>query len=375
MNFLGDLLNAGSNLINTATREVGRALGEGARHVTESIDDVARGVKNGGLIGGLATAADEFSPGNIVAGVVDSIIPGKDLPKALVEGISAGANLMFAALVPGAGLPAAVMATVDGAQALAALGEGSGAKQVKAMGGQRTQTPESPAEARVRCDHPAARGNEGLPDGVRAERIDGAKLREARERQTDGGFGDADRTSGSDSRTSAGSKGRDRLHRMEKELAKVDAEIDRILRNPNLSFEEMVFLLMRALIKQSQTEIKIGLQEEKSSRDAARAAEKKDRATIQSDEAALAKERANVAGMDAGEEKDKKAAALAERQTALSAKRENFTEGVREGSESRQERFEELKEAMQKISEMQQALSNILNAVHQTAMNAIGNIR
>jgi hypothetical protein len=375
MNFLGNLIHAGSNLINTATREVGRALGEGARHVTESIDDVARGVQNGGIIGGLAVAVDEFSPGNIVAGVVDSIIPGKDLPKALVEGISAGANLMFAALVPGAGLPAAVMATVDGVQALAALGEGGGAQQVKAMGGQRMQTPESPVEARERCEHIGLGANERPPAGVRAERIDGAKLREARERQTDGGFGDADHVPGTDSRKSAGTKGRDRLHRMEKELARVDAEIDRILRNPNLSFEDMVFLLMRALIRQSQTEIKMGLQEEKNSRDAARAAEKKDRATIQSDEAALAKERAKVAGMEPGEQKDKAAAALAERQTTLSAKRENFTEGLREASESRQERFEELKEAMQKISEMQQALSNILNSVHQTAMNAIGNIR
>ena len=37
--------------------------------------------------------------------------------------------------------------------------------------------------------------------------------------------------------------------------------------------------------------------------------------------------------------------------------------------------IEELKNALQKIGEMQTALSNIMNALHQTAMNAIGNIR
>jgi hypothetical protein len=45
------------------------------------------------------------------------------------------------------------------------------------------------------------------------------------------------------------------------------------------------------------------------------------------------------------------------------------------GAESRNLAFEELKIMMQRLSEMQQAMSNVLNAIHQTAESAIKNIR
>jgi hypothetical protein len=45
------------------------------------------------------------------------------------------------------------------------------------------------------------------------------------------------------------------------------------------------------------------------------------------------------------------------------------------GADSRNLMFEELKNIMQKISQMQQALSNVLNTMHQGAMNSVRNIR
>jgi predicted nucleic acid-binding Zn-ribbon protein len=147
------------------------------------------------------------------------------------------------------------------------------------------------------------------------------------------------------------------------------------MRNPCLAFEDMIFLLMRALVKQSQLEVKIGLQTEKTNRDQARVAERAERGALQADEAALSRQRAQMSAMQDGPEKNQAAADLGTRQTALNARREQFTSDLGEATESRQERFEELKQAMQKITEMQQALSNILNTLHQTAMSTIGNIR
>jgi hypothetical protein len=49
--------------------------------------------------------------------------------------------------------------------------------------------------------------------------------------------------------------------------------------------------------------------------------------------------------------------------------------GSQDASDSRQMKMEELKNLMQKLQQMQQALSNVLNSMHQGAMNSIRNIR
>jgi hypothetical protein len=49
--------------------------------------------------------------------------------------------------------------------------------------------------------------------------------------------------------------------------------------------------------------------------------------------------------------------------------------GGASASDSRQLKMEELKNLMQKLQQMQQALSNVLNSMHQGAMNSIRNIR
>jgi hypothetical protein len=379
-NFLQDLGHATQKLFHAVGAEHARALDEAGRHVTESVDAVTRSVEQAGIFGGLATAADRFSPGNIVAGAVDAVIPGRDLPQPLADGISAGANVLLGALVPGAALPLNILGLVDGFQALGGvLGGGRGVG-----GGQRMQTPENPADAGRRSSssssctaHRVIHAGPDVDAGINVGR-----LVDIVRRRPEGGFGFDDPRfdgPGFDGRRpgleDTARAGRRRLARLEHDLHAADAAIDRVLQNPHLCFEDMIFLLLRALVKQSQLEAKIGLQAEKNDRDTARQAERAERQALQRDEAALARDRARIAGMGEGAEKNKALAALSARQTSVNGRREEFTTAVGEATESRQERFEELKQAMQKITEMQQALSNILNTLHQTAMNTIGNIR
>jgi hypothetical protein len=363
-NFFHDIGQATNKLLRTLGQEPGRAMNEAGRHVTESIESVTKATKDGGVFGALFAAADKFSPGNVVAGLVDAVIPGRDLPQPLADGISAAANGLLSASP--AGLPLALLSLVDGFQALGGLLSGG------RESAQRMQTPERPSDA-------ASRGAPFVEGRivVRGGGLSGeGRLGDLTWVRPGAGFGTDVR--GIDGRglgiDDGARAGRARLARLERDLDRADAEIDRILRNPHLSFEDMVFLLMRAIIKQSQAEVKIGLQSEKNGRDAARRAERTERQSIQAEEAAIGRERAALA-MRGGQGVDGAMARLAERQTAVNARRETFGAAVGEASESRQERFEELKQAMQKISEMQQALSNILNSLHQTAMNTIGNIR
>jgi hypothetical protein len=375
--FFHNLGNATNNLFKTVGKETERIVKEAGRHVTESIDEISKQTEKGGLFMGAATAVDKLSPGNILAGAVDSVIPGEDLPQPLVDGISAAGNLGAAVVVGGpVGAALGLVAAVDGLQALGGSAAPGGVDGAPANQGQRMQTPESPAEARARKDLHVK-----LPEHLRAPSKEGPRTTEVLIDivvppgggwSHDGGDGIDGVDDGARDTSRAG---RDRLRKIEKDAQKVDAEIERILSNPNLSFEDMVFLLMRALIKQSNLEVKAELQAEKNSRSAARAADSKERTSLQSEETKLAKEKASLASKPAGAERDAALAKLGERQQTLASRRENFATGTNEAAESRQERFEELKQAMQKISEMEQALSNIMNALHQTAMNAIGNIR
>jgi hypothetical protein len=362
-NFFNDIGQATNKLFSAIGKEPGRALNEAGRHATESIDAVTRSVEKGGVFGGLFAAADKFSPGNMFAGLVDAVVPGRDLPQPLADGISAGVNGLLGAFVP----PLQIMALVDGFQAIGGLfASGTGA-------GQRMQSPERPEVASRRSSLVNPGSERHLVAGAI---VDVGRLPGLVGVRVGGGFGFDD--PGFDGRgvgvDDAARAGRARLARLERDLDRADAEIDRVLQNPNLSFEDMVFLLMRAIIKQSQTEVKVGLQSEKNSRDVARRAERAEREAIQAEESSIARERA-AATRTGGKAAEGAMARLAERQTAVNARRESFGASVSESSESRQERFEELKQAMQKVAEMEQALSNILNTLHQTAMNTIGNIR
>lgn len=133
-------------LWNSATKEMGRVAQEAQKHVTESINDIAKGVETGGFIGGAATALDKLSLGNIAVGALDSVIPGEDLPKPLAEGLSGVVNLM-------SGNPMGYVDVVQGFMALGKQQPNSQARQAApgqaqlAVQPQRMQTPESPSEA------------------------------------------------------------------------------------------------------------------------------------------------------------------------------------------------------------------------------------
>ena len=408
--FFKDFGKSISNVAKSVANEAGRAVNEAGRHITESIDEIAKATEEGGIVAGLGTAADKFSPGNMLAGAVDSVIPGEDLPTPLAEGISAGGNLLFSALVPGAGL-VGVMALVDGYQALSSMGgEGAGAEQVRAEGGQRMQTPESPGsaleraqggkrearaeatrgaihEARAEADT-GMRGNTNIRIGVLEGRV--AYLEElagVQESKPGGGYGGVD-----DINLGVGGgfisndfikgeiggsrgKGTSKLDKLERELAEANAEIEKILNNPNLAFEDMIFLLMKAVIKQSESEVKIGLEQEKGTRDADRGARDAGRGEINGMQNQL---KALNTKIGAEADPKKKEALQLEAQnlrTGIEQKTTVLSDDIGDKTDSRGERFEELKESLQKIGEMQQALSNIMNALHQTAQNAIGNIR
>jgi hypothetical protein len=375
--FFGNLGKATNNLFNTIGKETTRIFDEAGRHVTESIDEITKQTAKGGLFMGAATAVDKLSPGNVLAGAVDSVIPGKDLPQPLVDGISAAGNIAVGAVVGGpVGAVVGLIAAVDGLQAIGGAVV-AGANGQAPTDGQRMQTPEAPSDALARKEHPVH-----VPPKVPKTTPDNAGLVIDIVVPGGGGWSAAPGVGEGDHGIEEGSgvrdegrAGRERLKKIEADARKVDAEIEKILSNPNLSFEDMVFLLMRALIKQSNLEVKGELQAEKNSRSAARAAESKERTALQTEESSIAKAKSKLASSPAGAEREGALAKLGERQQALAARRENFATNTNEATESRQERFEELKQAMQKISEMEQALSNIMNALHQTAMNAIGNIR
>jgi len=72
---------------------------------------------------------------------------------------------------------------------------------------------------------------------------------------------------------------------------------------------------------------------------------------------------------------EKAAKGLADARANFRAAESELNDRSNDFNDSRAEQFEVIKNAMQKLTEMQQALSNILNTMHQTAMNTIGNIR
>lgn len=400
------------NLWNSITKEAGRAVNEAGRHVSESINEIATATEDGGLVAGAAKYIEKISPGNIVAGAIDSVIPGEDLPPALANGIAAGVNV-FAG-------PFQIVAVYNAYQALSAGGGGSepapaDAAAGRAAGGQRMQTPEKPSSARERAvgQRDEIRGNarrEAIKEAkaeAKAKAVDKAQSNrigelEARvahleelagiqETRPGGGYGgvadDVDLGVGGgflsndffkDEISGARGKGKSgnaKLDKLEKDLADANAEIEKILNNPNLAFEDMIFLLMKAVIKQSESEVKIGLEQEKGTRDADRGSRDAGRAAINGMQAELNAKTKELASAKDQPTKDKLQAEVGEIRGKIDAAQTELSDSLNDKTESRGERFEDLKESLQKIGEMQQALSNIMNALHQTAQNAIGNIR
>ena len=159
----------------------------------------------------------------------------------------------------------------------------------------------------------------------------------------------------------------DKLKKLEADLDKAARDIERILNDPNLSFEDMIFLLMRAVIKQSEASVKIELQQEKVGRAQDKSVRNEGRDALQAE--------FNQATSDLASAKPEAREGIQAKLTEIRGRQEAGGATASDQAEARSERFEELKQSLQKVSEMQQALSNIMNTLHQTSMNAIGNIR
>ena len=561
---MNDIFKAISNVGQSITKETYRAANEGLRHVTEDINSIAKAVETGGVLGGVLQTLDVTSLGHQSANLIDTIIPGADLPPALKEGISLGVNLaaggpgqllalkdgfdLFNAVsTPAAGKPAAPTAPADkpaagrmqtpeapGAARQRSLGNTDAADKMRGAaiyesfaarqslgGGSVTRTGDTViirgtgADDRISVeaqrngtvkvtingesttltareaknivvvarggndnirviglddvkvlagtgndrvyiegddayvvagagrDTINVRGDDARVDGGRGRdtidvrgdnarvgggrgrdtidvrgdnaRVDGGRgrdtidvrgensrvrggagkddihtdggpelvfrggpgyleeLKTIRESRPDAGFAfDGFISNDFMDREISGGKGPkgpkdDKLKKLEADLDKAARDIERILNDPNLSFEDMIFLLMRAVIKQSEASVKIELQQEKVGRAQDKSVRNEGRDALQAE--------FNQATSDLASAKPEAREGIQAKLTEIRGRQEAGGATASDQAEARSERFEELKQSLQKVSEMQQALSNIMNTLHQTSMNAIGNIR
>jgi hypothetical protein len=405
-----DPATALGNLWNSVVKEGARAAGEARKLVAESIDDIGKATTSGGVVGGALQAFEELSPGNFAAGAVDVLTGRGELDPKLAAGIRGGVNLLVGAMVPGPGLLLQAQALKDAAGAFGMLG-GAPTSPASPPAGQhpgatQQQSPERPSEAgrrtggsptgraewstekRARIEEAKAKAKEEIKSKAREANQNGRiadlegrvayleKLMGVQENKPGGGYGGNTDVSGGfvtiDFSSLKGSDLRRGVDRLKDNISGADDEISRILDNPNLSFEDMIFMLMNVLVKQQQAEVKDmtkDLREKKADFDA----EKKGlRAEIKKQEESVATLRGK-ASADPKNEGVVKNLGLAE--SKLKGMTESLTDRQNDFGDSRQENFEAIKNAMNKLSEMQQSLSNILNTMHQRAMNTIGNIR
>jgi len=412
-----------ANLWNATVKEAGRAANEAGKLVTESIDSVGKAMGKDGVVGATIEAAEKFSPGNMVAGAVDTIFPGEPLPKWMSEGISSGVNLSLGAALLGSGNPIGAALVVQGArdgfEAIGAATSGASSETKRSPEATRPQTPERPQDAKGRSAidlkerkqakneaikeakenakeaalEKAKEKKEAIADAKEKAKADARekaqnnriadlekrvayleKLAGVQETKPNGGYADTGTIDGpSVNDLTGGFSFRDSIGRLKDNVGKLkgsDDEISKILDNPNLSFEDMIFMLMNLLVKQQQAEVKemVGdLRKKKSEDDGTKT---KLRGQVEAQEAKVAALEHKVQNGDKGAVE-----ALGKEKSKLNTLNGQLSDHMQESSDSRSLKFEEMKNAMNKLTEMQQALSNILNNMHQSAMSTIGNIR
>jgi hypothetical protein len=394
----GDIGKALGNLWNTTVKEGQRSLDEAGKLMTESINDIGKATQTGGFVGATLQAFEELSPGNVAAGAVDVLTGPGQLNPQLAAGIRGAVNFTVGTIVPGAGLPLQVSALVDAARAFGMMGGAPmtpGAGQSPAA--RQTQTPERPADAgerqlspreqqearaakRKAIDEAKQQAREQIREKAQNNRIGALedrvayleKLLGVTEGRPAGGYSPVDDIGDVD-----GGFGRidfDKLKpgRLKDDVDTANSEIDKILNNPNLSFEDMIFLLMSAIMKQQQGEIREMTKELRGKKEKFEGTKAGLRANVDKAEKAVFDAQAKV---NKNPNDDGAAKGLADARANLRAAEAELGDSTTEFNDSRAEQFELIKNAMQKLTEMQQALSNILNTMHQTAMNTIGNIR
>ena len=135
---------------------------------------------------------------------------------------------------------------------------------------------------------------------------------------------------------------------------------------PGATFEDLVAAFMFDVVKDQQEEIKKKMSELKSSINS----KKKGRGGI----GGFLKKAVGIAAPILGSTMGP-LGSIAGRAIGGMASGGSQAQGGQSASDSRQLKMEELKNLMQKLQQMQQALSNVLNSMHQGAMNSIRNIR
>lgn len=333
-----------SDMGKAITKQWHRSMEELNQNIDSDRQRVVDKIANEGFLQGAVEAFDAFSPGHQAAGLLDAFNVIPEDP-GLRELVSAGVNL-------GCGPVGALAAAKDLMDAVGACtGADPGAVANRPT---EAQTPRRPEDAyRAVCEG-ALRPMDGKDFAEIV--IDGRSFSPPK---GSGFCGDS---------VADGLRGdyADIIKRIGDHWGKdktdqADSAIEKLLKNPNLCFEDLIFMLMRLVVKQGRDEVKDlakGLKD-------GRAADKGTRDAMGAD---IDKLRGQVSSAKDPAERERLNSQL---QSAID-KRAEF---VSDRSESRAEVAEELKNALQKLSEMQQALSNILNTQHETAMAAIRNIR
>jgi hypothetical protein len=354
---LGDGWN---QLTKTAGREVKRIGREAEQNFKKDIDQIDNGIKKGGFLGGALEAADVFSVGHATANMLDNfnVIPEDERLK---EGISAGVNVGFGLLLSGATAgvaPFALAGLALGAKDIADMVSVPGTTMAPA---QSTLSPKDELKALKRAarEDAVARGIDAAKEH-RAEESELARQRINAKRDGYAAGFDAGYQVGYDSGYADAIKRNDELFGPDK-TGQVGGDIDRILNNPNLCFEDMIFELLRAVIKETQNDAKGMTKDLKSGR-----ADDDDVKSAFSDKIKGLTEK-----LAAEKDPVKRDNIANELQNVRDARAEKLSAR----SESRADAAENIKNLLNKLAEMQQAMSNILNSMHESSMNAIRNIK
>lgn len=363
MGFLEDCGNGMARIGNSIAKETDRAMRELGDNVSKDAAKIDTAIQKGGLLGGVVEAADVFSPGHQSVNVLDAfnVIP-EDV--ALQEGISAGINI-------GMGLFSANPLTLAYyAVGAKDIGEAMAAGSTPMAPAHSTASPSEELVSRTvghgaheggRVDHGRkTNGQDAIERHRREQAIDLAKDKIRARRDGYAAGYDAGFKMGYESGYLAAIKRNEELFGDDK-TGQVESEIDKILSNPNLCFEDMIFALLRAVIKEGQGDVKEMAKDLKNGR---------------LEEGEIKKDFDGKIKAKTEEIKNEKDPARKnDLQNELQNLREERAEKLSERSESRAEVAEDLKNLMAKLSEMQQALSNILNTQHEGAMSAIRNIK
>ena len=373
------------------------------KNINADGDEIANGVKKNGLLGGVCSTVDVFSPGHLTAEVLDD--GGVVTDPAMKQMIAGGVNMLAGAALPGVGL-------IWQLDAIAEFGDGIGKMASPKAGAPANGAPQAGAPAAggsssgstssttTQAECAPSQGNE-RPSVSRYEEFKAAKqaavrhqaIEEAKEKSAakragyELGFQDGARGAGS--RFDGGPNGGyadggfnicitinndygamiEKLHKTHgpDNIDKANSALDRILNDPSLSFEDKIFELMQALTTSDQKDITKMEGDLVKSEDASKASRNVFDKQLDGLRGQLETELAKGKNADPS-----KINSLNLQVNTLTEKR---NEKASDESDSRQKLAEQLKNATEKLSEMQQALSGVLNSMHENSMNAIRNIK